>query len=201
MKKTLLAVILTASALLTAPRATAQAADGLSVAAAVASATNIVDFISTDPALRASATNWTLVPYVTHARGLKDADGKAAEWGGGLAALYPVAAGGDLRIGPRVQWLAGNFYTMSATVQYSPSYQLFGTPLTVSPVAYTGVMLPFGGASASDRQLSAVVGAGFSVKYRFSEKLEAGVGYGYEDWPSLKVDSVEHFALVLNWRF
>lgn len=201
MKKTLLAVILTASALLTAPRATAQAADGLSVAAAVASATNIVDFISTDPALRASATNWTLVPYVTHAKGLRDADGNSAEWGGGLAALYPVAAGGDLRIGPRVQWLAGNFYTMSATVQYSPSYQLFGTPLTVSPVAYTGVMLPFGGAPAGDRQLSAVIGAGFSVKYRFSEKLEAGLGYGYEDWPSLKVDKVEHFALVLNWRF
>lgn len=201
MTKTILTLVTAASLALAVNRSPAQSADGVALVTAVAAATNIVDFISTDPALRASATNWTLVPYVTHARGLKDADGKAAEWGGGLAALYPVAAGGDLRIGPRVQWLAGNFYTMSATVQYSPSYQLFGTPLTVSPVAYTGVMLPFGGANAGDRQLSAVVGAGFSVKYRFSEKLEAGVGYGYEDWPSLKVDSVEHFALVLNWRF
>lgn len=191
----------TSCALLTAA-ALAQSPDGVSAtAAAKFGATNIVDLMSTDPALRVGATNWTFVPYVTHARGLVDADGKAAEWGGGLAALYPVAANGDLRIGPRVQWLAGSFYTMSATVQYSPSYQFFGTPLIVSPVAYTGVMVPFGGAGDVNGNLSAVVGAGFSLKYQFTEKLAAGVGYGYEDWPSLKVKSVEHFALVLNWRF
>ncbi len=177
----------------------AQVADGISPATITRSSSNIVDFISGNPLLRASATNWTIIPYVTHARGLTDSKGKSAEWGGGLAALYPIL--GDVKVGPRIQYLAGNFYTLSATVQYSPSYKLFGSPVIVTPAAYTGVMFPFAGAGADNGNLSAVYGAGVSFKYPFTEKLEAGIGYGWEDWTGLKVKSVEHYALVLNWKF
>lgn len=177
----------------------AQVAEGIAPATISRSTSNIVDFISGNPLLRAQATNWTIIPYVTHARGLTDSNGKAAEWGGGIAALYPIL--GDVKVGPRIQYLAGNFYTLSATVQYSPSYQLFGSPIIVTPAAYTGVMFPFGGAGSANGNLSAVYGAGVSFKYRFTEKLEFGVGYGWEDWTGLKVKSVEHYALIATLSF
>jgi len=195
MKKTLI-LIATAAALLI-PTARAQTG-----ALTASDTTNILGVVTDFLRTTETVTDWTYLAYASHAKGLKDSKGNDAEWGAGLAALYPLHTSVlDIRGGFRAQWFAGNTFVPSVNAQVGGTYKVFGVEkLKWCPAVWTGMAVAAGG-TQQNGDVGVLYGGGVSLKYQFSEKLEAGLGYGWEQWSQLNVDRVEHFALVLHFKF
>jgi hypothetical protein len=197
--------ILAVSAALVAAFATAthQRAEAQSVGEVTAPATasgflKVMEFLSTHAELLNTNQNWTFVPYASRAVGLVDDQGEEAEWGGGLAALYPL--NNYVRGGFRMQYFAGEWFMPSVNVQLQSSYYLFGTKASWTPFVFTGLASPVGG-SQDNGDVGALYGAGLSVKVPLNERWTVGCGYAVESWSNLRVDHVEHFGLVLDFKF
>lgn len=157
----------------------------------------IMEFLATNPEV-GTATNWSFVAYASHAKGLLDSKGENAEWGGGIAALYPL--NDYIRTGVRLQYFASDWFMPSVNVQLQSSYKLFGTAAVFTPIAFTGIASPVGG-SPENGTVGTLFGAGASVVYPISSHWDVGAGYAIETWSNLKVDKVEHFGLVLKYKW
>lgn len=136
----------------------------------------VLDFLATNPTL-AKDTNWTVIGYASHARGLLDEQGNKSEWGGGIAALYPL--NDYVRTGVRLQYFAGDFYMPSVNLQLQSSYKPFGLPLVFTPVAFTGLATPING-SQDNGTIGSLFGIGASLKYPLTQHREIGAGYAIE---------------------
>lgn len=156
-----------------------------------------LDFIAANPEV-AAATNWTFTTYASHAKGLVDSDGDAAEWGFGFAALYPLNE--YIRAGARMQYFAGDWFMPSLNVQLQSSYKPFGGKLIFTPFVFTGIATPIGG-SEENGDFGTLYGIGASLKYPINDNWEAGLGYAIETWSNLEVDHVDHFGLIVSYRF
>jgi len=157
-----------------------------------------LDFLATNQELLETNKNWTFVPYLSHAKGLKDAQGDKAEWGGGLAVLYPL--NDYLKGGFRGQYFAGTWFMPSVNIQLSSSHYLFGTKAVWTPLLGTGLSVPISG-SSDNGTVGTLFLAGLSLKYPITDRLTIGVGYGWETWSNLKVNRVEHFSLIFQGTF
>lgn len=198
--KKLLSVLLVFSLCLCASvvRSTAQTVGDVPASVANSSLTRILDFLATNQELLSTNKHWTFVPYASHAKGLLDSQGKDASWGGGIAALYPL--NDYLRGGFRAQYFAGEWFMPSVNVQLQSSYYLFGSKASWTPFIFTGLATPIKG-SSNNGDIGALYGLGFSVKVPLNEKWSVGGGYAIENWSNLRVDRVEHFGLVLDYKF
>jgi len=191
-------VILTAAVCLLARPASGQTVGELPPTVATSGFVQVLDFLATHQDLLSTNRHWTFVPYASHAKGLLDAQGKDASWGGGLAALYPLTD--YIRGGFRMQYFAGEWFMPSVNVQLQSSYHLFGSRASWTPFVFTGLASPIGG-SADNGTVGALYGLGASVKIPLTEKWSVGLGYAIENWSNLRVDRVEHFGLVLDYKF
>jgi hypothetical protein len=165
---------------------------------AQSSIARVLNFLATNQELLATNRHWTFVPYVSHADGLVDSQGKDAAWGGGVAALYPL--NDYLRGGFRMQYFAGEWFMPSVNVQLQSSYYLFGTKASWTPFVFTGLATPIKG-SAENGDVAALYGIGLSVKVPITDRWAIGGGYAIENWSNLRVDHVDHFGLVLDYKF
>lgn len=194
--KTLIAIgLLTCFAATFAPPARAQ--DGIAVTPGFANTVfgQVTTFLTSPEA--STNRQWIMVGYGSYAEGLKNDRGQNAEWGGGFALLYPLNA--TFSTGLRMQYFADNWYTPSVTVQANRTWTFgnFETKL----FGWTGAGIPVGG-STDNGEASLLYGIGASAKYRFSDKIAFGLGYGIEWSPGLKsVKNFQHFGPVLDIRF
>lgn len=183
---------------LVASLSVASAQDGVSIMPDMAStsAGRVLELLANSPDFQPN-TNLTMVLYASHAKGLVDSAGDAAEWGGGIAVVQPL--NGYASAGLRVQYLAGEVYVPSLTLNVQTTKNLFGIPkLFITTFGFSGAVLPIGGLP-DNGNASLTYGIGTSIKYRFTDTFEAGFGYGLEYWPGLNVNRIEHFGPVLNW--
>lgn len=197
--KTIIRVGIVAVSLLCA---TAKAQDGIAVAPDLASTSvgRVLSALANSPGV-VPETNLTLVVYASHAKGLVDAKGNDASWGGGFALVHPIDSQGYASAGLRMQWLAGDVYIPSLTANVQTTKNLFGIPNAyVTTFGFGGAVLPVGG-TTENGNLSLTYGVGASIKYRIKPNLEIGVAYGIEFWPGLNVNRLEHFGPVIHWAF
>lgn len=176
----------------------AQTVGEIPASVANSSLARVLNFLATNQELLSTNRHWTFVPYVSHAEGLLDSQGKDASWGGGVAALYPLTD--YLRGGFRMQYFAGEWFMPSVNVQLQSSYYLFGTKASWTPFVFTGLASPIGG-SQENGDVGALYGIGLSVKVPINERWSVGGGYAIENWSNLRVDHVTHFGLVLDYKF
>lgn len=191
-------VVLTAVliSLLAFTPARAQDSTALTISQTTAIVSNVSAFLATSE----QVTNWTFIPYASKAVGLTDSKGHKAEWGGGIAALYPIYNNGvNLKTGLRLQYFAGELFMPSVNAQISSTYNI-GGGATWTPFAFGGVAIPIGG-SAQNGDVGVLYGGGASLKYPISKKWDVGMAIAWEEWSALKVNHVEHFGLVLNYKF
>lgn len=158
----------------------------------------VIEFLATNQELLNTNRNWIFVPYASHAEGLLDSQGEDASWGGGVAALYPL--NNYLRGGFRMQYFAGEWFMPSVNVQIQSSYKIFGSRASWTPFVFTGIATPIGG-SSENGEIGALYGAGLSIKFPLGDKWEIGGGYAIESWSNLRVDHVDHFGIVLDFKF
>lgn len=158
----------------------------------------VLDFLATNQELLATNKQWCFVPYLSRAKGLLDDRGRDAEWGGGLAVLYPL--NNYLRGGFRCQYFAGEFFLPSVNMQLQSSYNLFGSKAVWTPMLGVGVAMPLAG-SAQNGDIGTLYLAGLSIKYPITDKWEIGAGYAIETWSNLKVDHVEHLSIFASVKF
>jgi hypothetical protein len=98
----------------------------------------------------------TVAAYPGYAPGLT-LDGEKAEWGAGMALLYPL--GDYVLVGGRLDWMADEFWMPSATVGLKLDVKLFNK-LVVTPFTIGGVIVPLGGAGEENKEVGAIVGGG-----------------------------------------
>lgn len=142
------------------------------------------------------STNWSFVAYASHAKGLVDGDGHKAEWGGGLAALYPLNA--YVRTGVRMQYIDGNIFLPSVNVQLQ-TIKTYGK-FSLTPSVYTGLLTPWGNSNDTGT-IGTLTGISLSAKYKFTDSFSFGIGGAVEKWSNLPVDYVNHFGVIATVSF
>lgn len=157
-----------------------------------------LDFLATNQELLETNKQWSFVPYLSRAEGLKDSTGDDAEWGGGLAILYPI--NDYIKGGVRGQYFAGQWFMPSVNIQLASSYHLAGTKAVLTPMLGAGIASPIGG-STENGEVGSLYLAGLSLKYPISDKWTIGFGYAVETWSNLDVDHVEHLSIFAVARF
>lgn len=197
--KKILATILAAVVLLT-PQVQAQQIGELPPDIATSGFGKLLGWLESNQQLLETNKQWTFVPYVSRAKGLKDAQGDKAEFGGGIAVLYPL--NDYVRAGFRGQYFAGEWFMPSVNIQLSSVYKLGGqdSRFSWSPLLGSGVSSPIGG-SKENGDVGFIYFAGLSVKYQFNETTAIGLGYALESWSGLHVGRVEHLGVTLTKRF
>lgn len=183
--KTILSVAIVSSSCLFA-----KAQDGTSLTPDLASTSvgRVIQAIQNSPDI-IPETNVTFIVYASHAKGLKDNNGKDASWGGGIAIVYPLNE--NVTAAWRIQYLAGNVYSTALTGTLKTSKKI--GPLTMTPFVYAGPSLPVGGTEGNG-SLYLVYGIGASLSYRISDSTDIGLTYALEYNPGLNVNRIEHFG-------
>lgn len=130
--------------------------------------------------------NITAALYPSYAPDLINKDGKSDQWGAGIALTYhPKGAVGQYTFtGVRLDYLGSQFWAPSVNGGLKADVQIFGVNFT--PIAYTGLVVPLGGAGSENGSLGVIAGGGVKTKLWtgkvFGKDADLSVGVAAEKW-------------------
>lgn len=150
-----------------------------------------------------TARSLVLAVYPSYAPELA-VNGEKDRWGFGAAALYPIP--GDLGqysyVGLRIDWLGSSWWAPSATVGLKADVQLFG--VTMTPMVYTGGVVPISGAGDQNGDWGYIVGGGMKARVWkgtvFGKEASLDLAAAAEKWSQFD-GNVYHIAPVfrISW--
>lgn len=118
--------------------------------------TNALEFVQGVSAEK----NITVALYPSYAPNLINKDGISDQWGAGLALTYhPQGAVGQYTFaGLRLDYLGSSFWAPSVSGGLKADVQVFG--FNITPLAYTGAVVPIGGAGKQNGDWGVIIGGG-----------------------------------------
>lgn len=125
-------------------------------------------------------------------------NGVASKWGGGIAAMYPIA---DYTFaGVRLDYLGDQFWMPSVTVGLKADISILGK-YTVTPFTEGGAIFPING-STQDGNVGAIVGGGIKAHLWISAdgKRSLDAFYVCEKW-TLFQGVIHRPGLAFNLKF
>lgn len=158
------------------------------------------------PLLRAS--NWVAAPYGTYT--LKQHPGATARVGGGILAIYNLAAtdptrpiGAAVGTGVGVDWLGG-FSLVTGNVELKVPIHPFPngswSNFTVVPFGIGGIGTPIAGTGQANGGVATVAGAGVSVPVARVFGGTLSTGAAYIDWQNSGPYSGKSIRPFVAWR-
>jgi hypothetical protein len=126
--------------------------------------------------------------------------GKKDLFGFGATALYPL--GNFAYTGLRVDYLGHEFWAPSINIGLKADVQIFG--VNVTPMTYTGAIVPLSGAGNQNREVGYIIGGGASVSIwkgkAFGKDASFALAAAAEKWSNFP-GNVYHIAPVftISW--
>ena len=145
-------------------------------------------------------TNWTVAISPSYAPGLKNSTGKAQEFGGTLALMYPLSQ--YVLTGARLDFLGGDLFNPSIGATFQVPIKWFG-PFNVTPFAVSGVSMPISGAAKANGVVGAIYGAGLKATLWQSAAGTTRVGafYEAEKWTQFPNVIIHHGGIGVHFSF